>query len=207
MFTCSLLSDSFLYLVPSSSKDEKTNIAQTMTALMELKEKGAIRNIGVSNFSLAQIEQAEAYGEIDVVQPPYSMVNRSFGDLMQACHAKGIDSMTYASLGAGILTGAYRSMPDFAKDDLRWSFYDFYREPKFSKIMDFLSVMDKIASAHHATVAQVAINWSTQKAFVGTALCCVRNVKQAEDNCAAFTWELSADEMRLLDDELDKRGI
>lgn len=187
--------------------DVNTPIDETMAALMMLKKQGKIRYIGVSNFSEEQILEAEKYGQIDVQQPPYSMVNRKFEDLMKWGYEKGIDSMTYGSLGSGILTGAIREMPNFAPDDLRLTFYDFYKEPTFSKIMNFLKTMDKIAEAHNVPVAQVALNWSTQKEFVGTALCGVRNEAEAKENCAAFDWSLSVDEMKLLDDELEKEGI
>ena len=50
------------------------------------------------------------------------------------------------------------------------TFYDFFKEPKFSKIMELLKVMDQIAESHKKPVAQVAVNWSTQKDYVGTAL-------------------------------------
>ncbi|WP_343209413.1 aldo/keto reductase [Anaerolentibacter hominis] len=187
--------------------DIKTPIAETMSALNWLKKEGYIRYIGVSNFSKEQIEEAQQYGQIDVQQPPFSMVNQEFVELMKWGHEKGIDSFTYGSLGAGILTGAVRELPHFDENDLRYTFYDFYKEPKFSKIMELLQVMDKIAEAHKVPVAQVAINWSTQKEFVGTALCGVRNAQEAEENCSAFNWELTAEEMALLDSEMDRLGI
>ena len=113
------------------------------------------------------------------------MVNRTFVDLMKWGAAKGIDSMTYGSLGSGILSGAIRTLPDFAPNDLRLTFYDFFKEPKFSKIMELLKVMDQIAESHKKPVAQVAVNWSTQKDYVGTALVGVRNEQEARENCAA----------------------
>ena len=187
--------------------DPNTPIAETMTALNELKKDGAIRYIGVSNFTKEQIIEAEKYGQIDVQQPPFSMVNRSSVDLMKWGFDKGIDAMTYGSLGAGILSGTVRELPQFAPGDLRLNFYDFYREPKFSKIMDFLKVLDRIAEAHGVPVPQVAINWSTQKEFVGTALVGVRNAQEAAENCAAFDWSLSDEEIALIDKELDSREI
>lgn len=187
--------------------DMKTPIAETMSALNWLKKEGYIRYIGVSNFSREQIEEAQQYGQIDVQQPPFSMVNQEFVDLMKWGHSKGIDSFTYGSLGAGILTGAIRELPHYEENDLRYTFYDYFKDPKFSKIMELLKVMDKIAEAHHVPVAQVAINWSTQKEFVATALCGVRNVKEAAENCSAFEWELTAEEMALLDSEMDRLGI
>lgn len=187
--------------------DPGTPIEETMKALDKLKEQGKIRFVGVSNFNKEQIEEAEKYGKIDVIQPPYSMVNRSCEELMKWAKTKGMDAFTYGSLGAGILTGTIRTLPDFAENDYRKEFYDFYREPKFSQVMKLLKTLDKIAEKHGRPVAQVAINWSTQKPYVGTALCGVRKPSEAEENCAAFDWALDDDDISLIDSELERLDI
>lgn len=187
--------------------DLSTPIEETMVALNYLKKQGKIRYIGVSNFSVEQITEAQKYGTIDVQQPPFSMVNQKYVDLMKWGFSQGIDSMTYGSLGAGILSGAIRKLPNFEPNDLRLTFYDFFKEPKFSKIMELLKTLDKIAEVHDKPVAQVAINWSTQKEYVGTALIGVRNKEQAVENCSAFDWELTSDEIKEIDTELARLQI
>lgn len=54
---------------------------------------------------------------------------------------------------------------------------------------------------------QAAINWSTQKDFVGTALCGVRKASRAQENCAAFDWALSEEEIQRIDAELERLSI
>ena len=178
--------------------DDNTPIEETMKALNFLKDKGYIRYIGVSNFSKEQIQDAQQYARIDAVQPPYSMVNEHEKDLMIWCEEQGIGSFTYGSLGSGILTGAIRQLPDWPADDVRYTFYDFYKEPKFSKCMELLDVMDKISAETGKPLAQIAINWSTQKDYVGTALCGVRNEQEAKENCATFDWELNDEQLAVL---------
>lgn len=73
--------------------------------------------------------------------------------------------------------------------------------------MEFLKTMDRIAEDHGVPVAQVALNWSTQKEFVGTALCGVRNEQEALQNCKAFEWSLTEDEITVLDKELVRLNI
>lgn len=179
-----------------------TPVEETMDALNELKKAGKIRYIGVSNFNRDQIEEAAKYGVVSAFQPPYSMVNRSQEELMKWTCANGIANMTYGSLGAGILTGAIRELPHFAPDDMRFVFYDFFKEPKFSKVMQLLNVLDKIAANHNVPVAQVAVNWNSQKEFVHTSLCGVRNEKEAVENCRGFEWSLSREEMQTIDDAI-----
>ena len=76
---------------------------ETMSALNKLKEQGKILNIGVSNHTENQMLECEKYGQIGAVQPPYSMVNRSHEGLMSWSRQRDIGTMTYGSLGAGIL--------------------------------------------------------------------------------------------------------
>lgn len=178
-----------------------------MAALEEMKRKGYIRYVGVSNFTAEQIKEAEQYIQIDVQQPLYSMVDRGFEDLMSWGYDRGIDSMTYGSMGAGILSGKIRSVPSFEKNDLRLNFYDVYKEPKFSKIMELLKVMDSIADGHNVPVGQVALNWSTQKEYVGTALVGVRSIEHADENCKTFDWKLTEEEMKILDSKIEECAL
>ncbi len=187
--------------------DLNTPFAETMSALELLRKQGKIRFIGVSNFTVEMIEECQRYGKVDVQQPPFSMVDRRSVGLMQWGAVRGIDSMTYGSMGAGILSGKFRSAPDFSEGDTRLTFYDYFREPKFSKVQELLHVMDEIAGKHGAPVSQVALNWSCQKSYVGTSLVGVRTVVHADENCAAFNWRLSDDEVARLDAELDRLGL
>ena len=179
-------------------------LEEQVEALEILKSQGKIRYYGVSNYDQALIEEISKYGTISALQPPYSMVNRSSEELMKWTASRGIANMTYGSLGAGILTGAIRELPNFAPDDMRLTFYDFFREPKFSQVMKLLKVMDEIAAAHNAPVAQVAVNWNSQKDWVSTSLCGVRNPQEAIDNCAGFQWSLTDEEMVALDKAIEE---
>ena len=75
--------------------DVNTPIDETMAALEEMKRKGYIRYVGVSNFTAEQIKEAEQYIQIDVQQPLYSMVDRGFEDLMSWGYDRGIDNTNY----------------------------------------------------------------------------------------------------------------
>ena len=184
--------------------DPATPVEVTMRALADLQKSGKIRFIGVSNFDRNLIEEAQKVVRIDFLQPPYSMVEESQKELLAWCETQGIGTMTYGSLGAGILTGAIRELPDWEENDFRYTFYDYFKNPKFFKIMELLKVMDKIAQVRNKPLAQIAINWSTQKSYVSTAICGVRDPQQAYENCATFDWELTGEEMELIDSEIER---
>lgn len=187
--------------------DVNTPIEETMAAVNMLKEKGKIRFIGMSNSSKELIMEAQKYAKIDVIQPPFSMVNQAERELMEWAETQGIGTMTYGSLGAGILTGAIRECPEYDPKDMRLVFYPFFKEPTFSKIMELLKTLDAIAEEHGKPVAQVSINWSTQKSFVSTALTGVNTSAQADENCSAFDWELTEEEIARIDSEIKRLGI
>ncbi|MDD3244485.1 MAG: aldo/keto reductase [Eubacteriales bacterium] len=182
--------------------DDKTPIQETMEALESLVKAGKIRHFGVSNWNEAMITEGNKYGCISAIQPPYSMVNRSQEDLMKFAKEQDIGTMTYGSLGSGILTGAIREKPDWDPRDIRLNFYDFYKEPKFSKVQKLLLEMDKVAEQRGVPLAQVTINWSTQNPLVDTALLGVRNSREALENCKALDWELSQEEINTLNKAL-----
>jgi aryl-alcohol dehydrogenase-like predicted oxidoreductase len=184
-----------------------TPIKDTMTYVQKLKDQGKVKMLGLCNVDIDYIKQASGYAEIDIVQLPFSMVNQSALGQLKWCEAHDIDVMTWGSLGSGILTGTIREKPNFDKSDFRNTFYPFYKEPLFSKIQEFLKTMDKVAAKYDKPLAQIAINWSTQKSFVTTALTGVRNVHEAQENCATFGWELTQEDADLLDAELRHLGI
>lgn len=187
--------------------DVNTPIEETMAAVNMLKEKGKIRFIGMSNSPKELIMEAQKYAKIDVIQPPFSMVNQTERELMEWAETQGIGTMTYGSLGAGILTGAIRECPEYDPKDMRLVFYPFFKEPTFSKIMELLKTLDAIAEEHGKPVAQVSINWSTQKSFVSTALTGVNTPAQADENCSAFDWKLTEEEIARIDSEIKRLGI
>lgn len=183
--------------------DVDTPFEETMTAMMDLKKAGKVRHIGVSNFSVEQMTEFGKYGELEILQPPFSMVEQSAVDIMKWANDNGLANMTYGSLGAGILSGAIRELPKFEQGDVRAGFYKFFSEPAFSRVMGLLKVMDKIAEGHGVPVSQVAINWSTQKDFVHTALIGVYTTAHAKENCGAMDWTLTDEEIAILDKEVD----
>ena len=179
--------------------DPKVPFAETMGALNQLKKEGKILHVGVSNFTQEQMEEAGQYCEIEAYQPQYSMVYRSNEELMKWATEQGMGIMSYGSLGGGILTGAYRQVQSFATMDNRNRFYKHFQEPMFSKIMKLLAVMDEMSAQRNVPLAQIALNWAAQKDFVSSCIVGAQSRKKVEQNCAAFSWDLTAEEMATLD--------
>lgn len=183
--------------------DEKTPLQESIEAMAQLKRDGKVRFIGVSNLNAAQMEEVRGYADVAVTQLPLSMVDRKADESLQWASRNGMATMTYGSLGGGILTGAIRQLTVFDEDDVRGKFYPFFREPDFSKVMKLVSSMDRIAASRGVPVSQIATNWVVQKQYVDTALIGVRSVAHARDNSDAMSWELTDEEIAFLDSEID----
>ena len=185
--------------------DPEVPFEETMTLLEDIKSQGMIKHIGVSNFSIAQIEEASQFGKIEVYQPQYSMVFRDNEETIKWAHEHNIGVMAYGSLGGGILTGKIREAREYAPSDNRNRFYKHFQEPMFSKVMKVVGVMDEISASHdNVPLSQIAINWSAQKEFITAAIVGAQSRVKVEENAAAFDWTLSNEEMAKLDAQIEK---
>lgn len=185
--------------------DANTPIAETMDALNRLKQQGKILHVGVCNFSKAQMEEAGRICPLEAYQAQYSMVSRDNEAQMKWAASQGMGIMAYGSLGGGILTGAIRERKTYAPSDSRNRFYKHFQEPMFSKIMEFLTVMDHLSEARdNVPLSQIALNWSAQKDFVSSCIVGAQTRARIEENAATFNWSLSPEEMTLLDNALAK---
>ena len=172
---------------------------ETFGALNRLKEEGCIRHIGVSNFSLEQLQRALKCADVEALQLQFSMVNQDNMEVLRWAHDHDLGVMTYGSLGGGILTGRYRTLKTYETMDNRNRFYPYFREPLFSRVMELLDLMQPVANRHRVTLAQVAINWSRQKSFVDTSIFGAQTRERILSNVSCLDWSLTEEEMQALD--------
>lgn len=183
--------------------DPEIPYEKTFGALTRLKEEGAIRHIGVSNFNREQLQRAMQCADVEVLQLQFSMVEQGNKDVLQWAHAQDLGVMTYGSLGGGILTGRYRTLEEYAPMDNRNRFYPYFREPMFSRVMGLLEVMQPIADRRGVTLAEIAINWSRQKDFTDTIMFGAQRREKVESNIRCLEWSLTQEEMDVLDRAAD----
>lgn len=174
-------------------------IEETMAALNQLKEQGKIRAIGVSNFSLAQLQEAMEYGQIDSIQPPYSLFWRTIErDIQPFCAAQQISILAYSSLAQGFLTGKFGPEHQFAEGDHR-SHNRLYADPEnYQRVQTALGQLQPIAEAKNCSLGQLAIAWLIRQpqtqAIVGA-----RNPQQAIANAQAINVQLNQTELGAID--------
>ncbi len=194
-----------LYILHWPQKD--TAPEETLGAMMELKKAGKVRFLGLSNHNLEQMKEAAQYAEIDFIQVQYSMLAREREAEMKYAAAQGMGIMGYGTLGGGLLTGRYRELKSYEEMDSRNRFYQFFKEPGWSKAQQLLSVMDRIAAERHVPLSEIAVNWALRKPFLTTALIGTQHRARVIENCGALEWQLSDAEAARLDDTLVELGI
>lgn len=100
--------------------DEHTPKDEAVNALNEMKKAGKIRSIGVSNFSLEQLKEANKDGLVDVLQGEYNLLNREAEKtFFPYTKEHNISFIPYFPLVSGLLAGKYTEDTTFPEGDLR----------------------------------------------------------------------------------------
>lgn len=192
---------------------EKVPIEETMQALNDLKQRGKIRAIGVSNFSRAQLEAAAQCGRIDSLQPPYSLFWRYVEkDAMPYCIENNISIWAYSPLAQGLLTGKFGKGQQFEPGDNRAD-NKLFKGENYERAQIALEKLRPIAQRHQTTLANLALAWLIAQPQT-CAIAGFRHAAQAADNAKAPQVHLSADELaeidaigRIVTDHLDRNPI
>ncbi|ANI97358.1 aldo/keto reductase [Pediococcus pentosaceus] len=172
--------------------DETTNKAEAIEALVKARDAGKIKAIGVSNFSLEQIKEANADDVIDVVEDHYSLVHRDAEkELIPYLNEHNITFVPYFPLASGILTGKY-AKTDSGK-------FNQYSQAEFDQIIDAVEKVRGIAESKDATVAQVVLAWYLKNPNLGVVIPGARKAEQVKSNVKATAIELSDQEYHQID--------
>ncbi len=184
-------------------QESTTPIADTMGVMMELKQEGKIRGIGVCNATTPQLRQYVRAGDLLSDQELYSMLDRGIeGEQLPYCRREKIAVLAYSPLVRGLLTGKVGRNREFAEGDLRRS------DPRFSvenrgHVAAMLERFQPIAEHHGLTLSQLAIAWTIAQPGLTHALCGARNRRQALENAAAGDVELAAEELRVMNEAIE----
>lgn len=186
--------------------DPNTPLAESGAALRQLQAEGKTRTIGVSNFSLNQLEEFHAVCPIAAFQPPYNMLQRDVeADSLPWCRERGIAVCSYWPLMKGLLAGKLARDHAFRPGDGRAKYPPFMGE-EWQRNQDFVDELRAIAADAGRTVAQVAINWTIQQPGITAALCGAKRPDQIHETAGALGWALTRDQLDKIDAALARRG-
>lgn len=180
-----------------------TPIEETMEALLQLQQQGKIRAAGVCNYSVAQMKTAETIIQLASNQVPYSMVLRDIEkDVVPYCIENKKAVIVYSPLQRGLLTGKIKPGHIFSEGDTR-NGNRFYSDENIKRINTYLDELKPIAADKNASLSQLVIAWTLKQPGITLALVGARNAEQAIQNAKASEVNLSADELKLIDEKLN----
>jgi aryl-alcohol dehydrogenase-like predicted oxidoreductase len=179
--------------------DPLVPIEETAETMATLFRQGKIRAIGVSNFSVEQMERFRKVAPLHVLQPPFNLFERGVEtDILPYCRKNKIATFGYGALCRGLLSGRMRPDSKFDGDDLRRTDPKF-RAPRFVEYLAAVERLDRLAQQRFGKrVIHLAIRWMLDQG-VTTALWGARHPGQLLPVDQVSGWQLDAAAMAEID--------
>jgi len=185
--------------------DTVTPIDETLRALDDLRAQGLIRYFGVSNWAAWRIakalglSEAKNYGRFETLQAYYSIAGRDLErELVPLIDEEKLGLMVWSPLAGGLLSGKFGPGAN-TPEDARRSKFDF-PPVNTDRAWPIVAAMREIGQAHEVSVARVALAWLLSKPHVMSVIIGAKTTAQLDDNIAATTLTLSADDLARLDE-------
>jgi aryl-alcohol dehydrogenase-like predicted oxidoreductase len=177
--------------------DPAVPIADTLGALAELVQAGHVREIGCSNFSAAQLDEAEAAVAAGAprfvsLQNEYSMLHREpEAEVLPACERLGIAFLPYFPLKSGLLTGKYRlgqPLPDGTRISGSERFAELVSDDSLTRVERLIA----FAEARGRELVDLAFAWLLARGSVASVIAGATSAEQVRRNAATADWTLSS---------------
>jgi aryl-alcohol dehydrogenase-like predicted oxidoreductase len=199
------LQTDYIDLYQVHGNDPITPVEETLRALDTLVNQGKVRYIGVSNWQAWKIAKARAISEFknlarfDTLQAYYSIAGRDLErELVPLLEAEKTGLLVWSPLAGGLLSGKF-SRENQNPPGSRRSEFDFPIVDK-ERTWRILEAMAPIAKSHDCSPARISLAWLLAKPVVTSVIVGAKRMDQLQDNLAAADLELTADEIKLLDE-------
>jgi aryl-alcohol dehydrogenase-like predicted oxidoreductase len=185
--------------------DPLVPMEETASAMASLYEQGKIRAVGVSNFSVAQMDAFRRVAPLHVLQSPYNLFERGIEDeILPYCRRHNIAVLGYGALCRGLLSGRMRPDTAFSGDDLRRNDPKF-QAPRFAQYLGAVQRLDLLAQYRYARrVIHLAVRWMLDQG-VTVALWGARHPGQLAPVAEVGGWSLEAHSKAEIDRVLRER--
>ncbi|MCC2624137.1 MAG: ral stress protein [Burkholderiales bacterium] len=181
--------------------DPVVPLEETAQALQILLKQGKIRAVGVSNFSLAQIQEFTQYIKLSTTQPPYNLFERSVENngIFSYSEKNQIVTLAYRALSGGILSGKIQQSTKFEGDDIR-NFDPKYIEPRRSQYLAAVNQLNDYAKdKYNKNILSLAVRWILDRGKYTIAICGARKPAQLNFIDDIENWKLTPDDFEAID--------
>jgi aryl-alcohol dehydrogenase-like predicted oxidoreductase len=198
------LQTDYIDLYQAHEDDATVPLHETLATFGKLIEQGKVRVIGASNYVADRFAEAlkvsaeHGLPRYETLQPEYNLVSRAGYEkaLEPLVVSENIGVINYYALASGFLSGKYRSAADLAKSAARSGAVQKFLNPHGLRVLDAL---DKVAKAHSATPAQVALAWLIARPSVTAPIASATTVPQLKELMGGVSLQLGKDEILALD--------
>lgn len=178
--------------------DEDTPKDEAVEALYEMKEQGKIKAIGVSNFTVEQLAEANKNNHVDVIQNEYNLFSREAEDeMLDYTSANKITFIPFFPLAAGLLAGKYDENTEFA--DLR-SNLPFYQEGQFKDNLKKVEKLKELAKKYDEDTAQIVLAFYLTRPSLDVIIPGAKKGGQIKANMRAADIELDPEDVEYIDE-------
>jgi aryl-alcohol dehydrogenase-like predicted oxidoreductase len=178
-----------------------SDLEEGWAAFAELKNRGVVRHIGVSNFSIEQLRRAQQIAPVETLQPQYSLVVRDAeAQLLPFAERERIGVIVYSPMGSGLLTGAMtrERIANFPADD--WRKQDArFQEPRLSQNLALVERLRAVADGYNVSIGAVAVAWTLRNPAVDAAIVGFRRPDQVDSIIGAADLELDDDDLATIE--------
>jgi aryl-alcohol dehydrogenase-like predicted oxidoreductase len=177
------------------------SVEEGWQAMADLQKAGKVRHIGVSNFTVDDLERAHKVAPVTSLQPPYSLLRRDGeADVLPWCRSHGTGVIVYSPMQSGLLTGAMTRERFAALPDNDWRRKGkFFQEPYFTQAMGLVEKLRAIGERHGRSPGEVAIAWTLRNPAVTGAIVGARRADQLDGIVGAADLTLTEDEIKNLE--------
>ncbi|MGJ9385460.1 aldo/keto reductase [Salipaludibacillus sp. CF4.18] len=183
--------------------DNETPFTESIGELARLKEEGKIRAIGISNVSLEQLKEANANGDISVLQTPYNMLDRSAeAELLPYCIENNISFIPYGPLAFGLLGGTFTKDSKLDPQDWRQSVPLFQGE-QFIQTLKTVGKLKELATQKETTLPNLALAWLLAQEGVDVVIPGGKRKERIRENVQASEVNLSKEELNIVNEILN----
>jgi len=180
--------------------DTLVPVAEVAGLFARFQREGKVRAIGVSNFSVEQMQEFRSFAPLASNQPPYNLFEREIdGSVLPWCETNGVTVLTYSSLCRSLLGGRVHRGMKFDEKDIR-SVDPKFQEPRFSQYLTAVERLGEFARTRYdKSVVELAARWVLDRPGVSVALWGAKRPDQLDAIAGVVGWNLDAGAMAEID--------
>lgn len=179
--------------------DKKTPKNEAVAVLQDLKEAGKIKAIGLSNFSLDQIKEANKDGYVEVIQDHYNLLHRDLEQtLFPYLEENNISFVPFFPFQSGLLTGKYDGSESFPEGDLRRGQEDFQGQ-RFQNNVKKVQQLEPLAKKYGVSISNIVLAFYLTRGPIQSVIPGAKKPSQIDNNLKTMQVNLTKDDIALID--------